>query len=104
MAGPEFFTIDVFADRPFQGAPIAVFPDAAAIPAALLPAIAGELNLSETVFLYPGVSADRFGVRVFDSTFAGFDDFLVLDLEQEAGGNSRAGRSPHRGRRAASAS
>ena len=65
MAGPEFFTIDVFADRPFQGAPIAVFPDAAAIPAALLPAIAGELNLSETVFLYPGVSADRFGVRVF---------------------------------------
>lgn len=25
---------------------------------------------------------------------SGFDDFLVLDLEQEAGGNSRAGRSP----------
>lgn len=25
---------------------------------------------------------------------SGFDDFLVLDLEQEAGGNSRAGQSP----------
>ncbi len=60
-----FLTIDVFADRAFQGAPIAVFPDASAIPAALLPAIAGELNLSETVFLYPGDGAGRFGARVF---------------------------------------
>ncbi|MCC6295536.1 MAG: PhzF family phenazine biosynthesis protein [Pseudomonadales bacterium] len=66
MAELGFLTIDVFADRAFQGAPIAVFPDAAAIPEHLLPAIAGELNLSETVFLYPGAAAaDRCGARVF---------------------------------------
>lgn len=65
MAAPEFFTIDVFAERPFQGAPIAVFTEAGQIPEALLSAIARELNLSETVFLYPGAGADRFGVRVF---------------------------------------
>ncbi|MGB5148189.1 MAG: PhzF family phenazine biosynthesis protein, partial [Porticoccaceae bacterium] len=52
MAQYRFYTADVFADRAFQGAPIAVFPEAAAIPEALLLPIARELNLSETVFVY----------------------------------------------------
>ncbi|MFZ5655256.1 MAG: PhzF family phenazine biosynthesis protein [Pseudomonadota bacterium] len=61
----DFCTLDVFADRPFQGAPIAVFPRAEAIPEALLPAIAAELNLSETVFLWATGRADRFTARAF---------------------------------------
>lgn len=67
MIDHEFFTVDVFAERVFQGAPIAVFPRAEAIPETLLPALASELGLSETVFLYPSTSADRFGVRVFSA-------------------------------------
>lgn len=65
MADHEFLTVDVFAERAFQGAPIAVFPDASAMAEELLPAIAGELNLSETLFLYPRAEPGRFGVRVF---------------------------------------
>lgn len=65
MADHEFLTVDVFADRPFQGAPIAVFPRAEAIPEALLPAIAGEFNLSETLFLYSSPEPDRFTARAF---------------------------------------
>lgn len=70
MASHVFYTADVFADRAFHGAPIAVFPDARDIPEALLPAIARELNLSETVFVYPDSLADqvpnRFRLRVFN--------------------------------------
>ena len=81
MAQYRFYTADVFADRAFQGAPITVFPDAAAIPEALLLPIARELNLSETVFVYPdtapdttpGTAADRFRLRVFSP--AGEVDF-----------------------------
>ncbi|MEM9290692.1 MAG: PhzF family phenazine biosynthesis protein [Acidobacteriota bacterium] len=48
-----YVTVDVFTDRPFGGNPLAVFPDARRIPEALLQPIAGELNLSETVFVFP---------------------------------------------------
>lgn len=65
MTAHPFLTVDVFANQVFQGAPIAVFPDAAVIAEELLPAIAGEFNLSETVFLYPRSEPGCFGVRVF---------------------------------------
>lgn len=65
MAQYRFCVADVFADRAFQGAPIAVFPEAADIPEALLLHIARELNLSETVFVYPAGAPDRFRLRVF---------------------------------------
>ncbi len=48
-----YHTLDVFTDRIFGGNPLAVFPDAASIPDTLLGSIARELNLSETVFVYP---------------------------------------------------
>lgn len=53
-----YHTLDVFTDRIFGGNPLAVFPDARAVPEALLGRIARELNLSETVFVYPPDTAE----------------------------------------------
>lgn len=47
----RYVLADVFTNRPFGGNPLAVFPDA--VPPHLMPVIARELNLSETVFLLP---------------------------------------------------
>lgn len=44
---------DVFTDRPFGGNQLAVFPDGGQVPPELMPVIARELNLSETVFVLP---------------------------------------------------
>jgi len=59
-----YYTLDVFTDTPFQGAQIAVFPNADTIDEALLPVIAKEINLSETVFIYP-TDSDAFQLRTF---------------------------------------
>ncbi len=48
-----FHTADVFTDRLFGGNPVAVFPDGSGLDAALMQAIAREMNLSETVFVLP---------------------------------------------------
>lgn len=53
MAGLRFYTADVFTDRPFGGNPLAVFPDAQGLEPSRMQAIARELNLSETVFVFP---------------------------------------------------
>lgn len=49
----DYLIYDVFTDTPFGGNPLAIVPDARALPAAHLQTIAAEFNLSETVFLYP---------------------------------------------------
>jgi trans-2,3-dihydro-3-hydroxyanthranilate isomerase len=49
----QFYTCDVFTDKPFGGNQLAVFPDATAIPEDRLQAIAKEFNFSETTFVYP---------------------------------------------------
>jgi trans-2,3-dihydro-3-hydroxyanthranilate isomerase len=48
-----FFTLDVFTDRVFGGNPLAVFPDAAHLPAGLMQRLAREMAYSESVFLGP---------------------------------------------------
>lgn len=60
-----YHTLDVFTDRLFGGNPLAVFPDATAIPEPLLGAIARELNLSESVFVYPPSRGGTRRVRIF---------------------------------------
>ncbi|MEO7040532.1 MAG: PhzF family phenazine biosynthesis protein [Gemmatimonadaceae bacterium] len=72
----RFYTLDVFTDRIFGGNPLAVFPDASKIPDAALQSIALELNLSETVFVYPPADARhtrkvRIFTPVFEMPFAG---------------------------------
>ena len=52
MTQHAFITADVFTDRPFGGNPLAVFPEAA-VPPELMPRLAAELHLSETVFVLP---------------------------------------------------
>ena len=53
MPSAHFVTTDVFTDRAFGGNPLAVFPDAHAIPEELLLPITREFNYSETTFVYP---------------------------------------------------
>lgn len=58
--------VDVFTDRAFGGNPLAVFPDAGELPVALMQAIAGELNLSETTFVTKALAEENyFRVRIF---------------------------------------
>ncbi|MBI5852025.1 MAG: PhzF family phenazine biosynthesis protein [Planctomycetes bacterium] len=50
MPRTQYLRVDVFTTVPFSGNPLAVFPDADAIPPSRMQAIAREMNLSETVF------------------------------------------------------
>jgi trans-2,3-dihydro-3-hydroxyanthranilate isomerase len=49
----RFHQVDVFTDRALAGNPLAVFPDPDGLPDALMQAIAREMNLSETTFVFP---------------------------------------------------
>ena len=49
----KFYQADVFSGSPFGGNPVAVFPDAQGLTDDQLQQIAREMNLSETVFVFP---------------------------------------------------
>ena len=49
----KFYQADVFTSQPFGGNPVAVFPDADGLTDKQLQKIAREMNLSETVFVFP---------------------------------------------------
>jgi trans-2,3-dihydro-3-hydroxyanthranilate isomerase len=49
----KFYQADVFTDEPFGGNPVAVLPDASGLTDEELQKIAREMNLSETVFVFP---------------------------------------------------
>src|ERR1700757_3401724 len=49
----EFIQLDVFTQKPLEGNPLAVFPDARALSDAEMQALAREMNLSETTFILP---------------------------------------------------
>lgn len=70
----EFFQVDVFADAPYQGNPLAVFPDASDLKATEMQMIAREMNLSETSFV-TACEAEWYSVRIFtpqeELSFAG---------------------------------
>jgi len=61
-----FIQLDVFSARPFEGNPLAVYPDATSLNDAEMQAIAREMNLSETTFILPrdpAIERER-GIRV----------------------------------------
>ena len=60
----DFVQVDVFADRAFEGNPLAVFPQAAALTGTQMQSIAREMNLSETSFVTAS-SQDSYDVRIF---------------------------------------
>lgn len=49
----QFYQADVFTAQPFGGNPVAVFPNADGLADDALQQIAREMNLSETVFVFP---------------------------------------------------
>jgi len=49
----RFVQLDVFTDQPFTGNPLAVFPEANGLSDERMQQIAREMNLSETVFVFP---------------------------------------------------
>jgi trans-2,3-dihydro-3-hydroxyanthranilate isomerase len=62
----DFVLADVFTDRPFGGNPLAVFPRVRELAAETMQAIARELNLSETTFVFPPAEAGvTCTVRIF---------------------------------------
>ncbi|MDN5793771.1 MAG: PhzF family phenazine biosynthesis protein [Brevibacterium aurantiacum] len=62
----QYNIVDVFTDSALQGNPVAVFHDAADIPADRMQQIAREMNLSEVTFTLPPRSADAdLRVRIF---------------------------------------
>jgi len=65
----KFYQADVFTDEPFGGNPVAVLPDAQGLTDEELQKIAREMNLSETVFVFPPMDAKATAkVRIFTST------------------------------------
>ena len=62
----RFLHVDVFTDRVFGGNPLAVFPDPEGLSDVELQAIAREMNLAETTFVYPPSRPDAAArVRIF---------------------------------------
>ena len=64
MATLEFYQLDVFTDVPLGGNPLAVFPDGTGLDGATMQALAREMNLSETTFVFPSENATR-KVRIY---------------------------------------
>ena len=60
----EFVQVDAFTTTPFMGNPCAVLPDAEGLGDAEMQAIAREMNLSETAFVFPETDVD-FRCRYF---------------------------------------
>ncbi len=61
-----FVQFDVFSSRPFEGNPLAVFPDGRGLSDQEMQALAREMNLAETTFVLPrdpATERER-GVRV----------------------------------------
>jgi trans-2,3-dihydro-3-hydroxyanthranilate isomerase len=84
----RYRVVDVFTERPLEGNPLAVFPDASDIDDGTMQKIARELNLSETTFVVPSTRAGCAArVRIFTPTremiFAGHPTvgtaFVLLD-------------------------
>ena len=62
----KFVQVDVFTDRVFGGNPLAVLLDARGLDDGLMQQIAREMNLSETVFLFPPTRPDcAAALRIF---------------------------------------
>ena len=97
MPNYRYRVVDVFTTRQFEGNPLAVFLDGSGLADATMQQIARELNLSETVFLFPATS-NKFAARLRIFTpgrelpFAGHPtigtSFVLLDekLVSPAGG------------------
>jgi PhzF family phenazine biosynthesis protein len=91
--------VDVFTDTPLKGNPLAVVPDACGLDPATMQAIAREMNLSETAFVFPPSpgSAD-YAVRFFtprmELPFAGHPTIGTAHALLETGAISPPATAP----------
>lgn len=60
-----FHTADVFTNRPFGGAQVAVFPAADGLETQQMQQIAAEFNLTETIFVFSAKTPQQRRVRIF---------------------------------------
>ncbi len=65
MPSFRYVVADVFTSRPLEGNQLAVFTDARGIPEHRLQPLAKELQLSETVFVYPPEGEGHVRIRIF---------------------------------------
>src|SRR5688572_33224057 len=90
----RYAILDVFTDRPLAGNPLAVVLDSDGLDDARMQAIAGEFNLSETVFVLPAARpVHSAAIRIFtparELPFAGHPTVgtaVLLGLERAAAG------------------
>lgn len=68
MPDYAFRIVNVFAETPLGGNPLAVFEDASGMDGATMQALALQFNLSETTFILPSTAATA-RVRIFTPTF-----------------------------------
>jgi trans-2,3-dihydro-3-hydroxyanthranilate isomerase len=61
----RYFVADVFTDKPLEGNQVAVFTEAEAVPESLMQAVAREMKLAETVFVFPPEQGGDLRVRIF---------------------------------------
>jgi PhzF family phenazine biosynthesis protein len=61
----SYYLIDAFTRQIFQGAPIAVFPDATGLSKSQMQNIARELNQTEAVFMFEGEDSYISEIRIF---------------------------------------
>jgi trans-2,3-dihydro-3-hydroxyanthranilate isomerase len=62
----RYVLVDVFADRPLAGNPLAVFPDASGVDDATLQLVAREMDHAATAFLLPSsLPGAQFRLRIF---------------------------------------
>jgi trans-2,3-dihydro-3-hydroxyanthranilate isomerase len=96
MKSRHYFTLDVFTDRALAGNPLAVVLGSEGLDTARMQAIAGEFNLSETVFVFPPKNpANRAALRIFtpgkELPFAGHPTVgtaVLLSSLDKAGANA----------------
>ena len=68
MPSYTFRIVNVFAEEPLAGNPLAVFEDARGMDERTMQAVALQFNLSETTFVLPSARATA-QVRIFTPTF-----------------------------------
>ena len=61
----RYVIADVFTDTPLQGNQLAVFTDARELAEEILQPLAREMNLAETVFVYPPAADGHARIRIF---------------------------------------
>ena len=60
-----YYVLDVFTDTPLTGNQLGIFPEGEVVPPELMQRIARELNISETIFLFPPEGEGTARVRIF---------------------------------------